>query len=63
MPIYRAVATETITYIIDFHVPEGATEEQIEDAAREEWGMSPRNATDDYEFRLEVQGPISTATK
>ena len=57
MPIRRAVFTEKSAYYIDFEVPEGATEEEIEDAAREEWALCPRSAPpDDYEFNLEVLG-------
>lgn len=36
-----AIATQTMTYYFEFEVEDSATEEQIEDAAREEWGANP----------------------
>ncbi len=50
------VVTETSTYFIEFEAPEGATEDEIEDAAREEWETNSWRKPDDYECSIEVQG-------
>ena len=51
----KAVVTETVTYYIEFDVPEGADDETIEDAARTEWGCNPDRHPDDYECDIEVR--------
>jgi hypothetical protein len=51
----RAVVTETVTYFIEFEVPEGADEDQIEELAHAEWGTNPDRDPDEYECDIEVQ--------
>ena len=50
----RAIVTETVTYFIEFEVPEGADETQVEDAAYEEWEANPARKPSDYECSIEV---------
>ena len=49
----RATVIETMTYVIEFDVPDGATEEEIENAARKEWASNPGRDPDDYECSIE----------
>ena len=51
----RAAVTETVTYFIEFEVPEGADETQVEDAAHEEWESNPARKPSDYECSIEVE--------
>lgn len=55
----KAVVTETVTYYIEFDVPEGADDETIEDAAREEWVAHPGRDPDDYECDIEVREELA----
>lgn len=54
----KAVVTETVTYFIEFEVPEGADETQVEDAAHEEWGANPARKPSDYECSIEVEDVV-----
>ena len=51
----KAVVTESVTYFIEFDVPEGADEDTIEDAAREAWAANPGRDPDDYECDIDVE--------
>ena len=51
----RARVTETQTYFIEFEVPEGADDEQIEFLSHEEWGANPGRKPDDYECVIELE--------
>lgn len=54
----KALVTETVTYYIEFEVPEGANETEVEDAAHKEWGANPARKPDDYECSIEVEGIV-----
>ena len=52
---HKATVTETMTYYIEFDVPEGADGySALEDAAREAWAANPARKPDDYECDIEV---------
>ncbi len=50
----KAIVTETVTYHIEFDVPEGADDDQIEELAHDEWGTNPDRDPDNYECDIEV---------
>jgi len=50
----KAIVTETVTYYIEFDVPEGADDDQIEELAHDEWGTNPDRDPDNYECDIEV---------
>jgi hypothetical protein len=50
----KAIVTETVTYHIEFDVPEGADDDEIENLAHTEWGTNPDRDPDDYECDIEV---------
>jgi len=52
----KAIVTETITYHIEFDVPEGADDDEVENLAHEEWGTNPDRDPDDYDCYVEVIG-------
>ena len=49
-----ATVTETVTYKIEFEVPEGVDEDQVEELAHTEWGIAPDRDPDNYECDIEV---------
>jgi hypothetical protein len=52
----KAVVTETVTYHIEFEVPDGADDDLIEELAHTEWGTNPDRDPDDYDCFVEVKG-------
>ncbi len=51
----RARVTETVTYHIEFDVPDDADDDLIEELAHAEWGTNPDRDPDDYECDIEVK--------
>ena len=49
-----ATVIETMVYFIEFEAEDSATEDQIEEAAREEWGANPGRKPHDYTCEIEV---------
>lgn len=49
-----ATVTETMFYIIEFEVGDSATEDQIEEAAREEWDANPGRKPHDYTCEINI---------
>ena len=49
-----ATVTETMFHIIEFEVGDDATEDQIEEAAREEWGANPGRRPHDYACEINI---------
>lgn len=56
-----ATVTETMFYIIEFEVEDSATDDQIEEAAREEWGANPGREPHDYACKINVDLPTDQA--
>ena len=59
----KTTVTETVTYQFWVEVPDDATDEQIDDAAREEWGTHPDRKPVDYECDIEADYPVSDESR
>lgn len=59
----KATVTETSTYTIWVDVPDDATDDQIDDAAREEWGANPGRKPVGYECDIEADYPVSDESR
>ena len=51
----KAIVTETVTYHIEFDVPEGADDDAVEELAYTEWGNNPDRDPSNYECDIEVK--------
>lgn len=51
----KAIVTETVTYVIEFEVPDWADEDEIEDLAEEEWASNSGRKPNNYECEIEVK--------
>ena len=49
-----AIVTETMVYFIEFEVEDSATEDQIDEAAREEWDANPARRPHDYTCEIDL---------
>lgn len=52
-----ATITETTTYDIEFEVPDGASDDDVESAAWAEWERNPSRKPSDYECSVDVVEP------
>lgn len=53
----KRTATITVTYDIEFEVPDGASDDYVESAAWAEWERNPSRKPSDYECSVDVVEP------
>lgn len=49
-----ATVTETMVYFVEFEAEESATEDEIHQAARDEWDANPGRKPHDYTCEIDV---------
>lgn len=57
--IRYAIITETMTYKVEFEAPEDASDDLLDELARDEFGLNPGRKPGDYTVECEVEDLVS----